>query len=86
MATTSRQKAGWGAAKAVTLAVIAMPLLWIASLSFKTPAAITDPSFWPAQWTWGNYSGNPDQFDVRPAALLAIHPLGVECAARRPRL
>ena len=57
MATTARQKAGWGAANAVTLAVIAIPLLWIASLSFKTPAAITDPSFWPAHWTWGNYSG-----------------------------
>jgi trehalose/maltose transport system permease protein len=57
MATTTRQKAGWGAANTVTFVVIAIPLLWIASLSFKTPAAIADPSFWPAQWTWGNYSG-----------------------------
>ena len=57
MAVTTRQKAGWGAANTVTFVVIAIPLLWIASLSFKTPAAITDASFWPAQWTWGNYSG-----------------------------
>jgi len=57
MATTTRQKAGWGAANTVTFVVIAIPLLWIASLSFKTPAAIADPSFWPAQWTWGNYRG-----------------------------
>jgi multiple sugar transport system permease protein len=32
-------------------------VLWILSLSFKTPTAITDPSFLPAQWTWSNYSG-----------------------------
>jgi multiple sugar transport system permease protein len=32
-------------------------VLWLLSLSFKTPAAILDPSLWPAQWTWGNYSG-----------------------------
>ncbi len=57
MAVTTKQKAGWGAANTVTFVVIAIPLLWIASLSFKTPAAITDASFWPAQWTWGNYSG-----------------------------
>ncbi len=54
---TSRQKLGWGAANSVTLLIVAIPVLWIASLSFKTPAAIADPSFWPAQWTWGNYSG-----------------------------
>ncbi len=51
MAVTTKQKAGWGAANTVTFVVIAIPLLWIASLSFKTPAAITDASFWPAQWT-----------------------------------
>ncbi len=47
--------------------IVAIPVLWIVSLSFKTPAAITDPSFWPAQWTWGNYSGilQTSQF-IRP--------------------
>ncbi len=40
------------------------------SLSFKTPAAIVDPSFLPKQWTWSNYFGstgilNTSQF-VRP--------------------
>jgi multiple sugar transport system permease protein len=34
-----------------------IPVLWLLSLSFKTPAAVLDPSLWPAQWTWGNYSG-----------------------------
>ncbi len=54
MAATTRQKAGWGAANTVAILIVAIPVLWLVSLSFKTPGAITDPSFWPAQWTWGN--------------------------------
>ncbi len=54
--TTSRQKAGWGVANFVVIALALIPILWLASLSFKTPAAILDPSFLPASWTWGNYS------------------------------
>jgi multiple sugar transport system permease protein len=57
VATTGRQKLGWGAANTVVIVLVLIPVLWILSLSFKTPAAITDPSFIPAQWTWGNYSG-----------------------------
>jgi len=54
---TPRQRAGWGAANFVVLALALIPVLWLLSLSFKTPAAVLDPSLWPAQWTWGNYSG-----------------------------
>jgi multiple sugar transport system permease protein len=54
--TTPRQKAGWGVANFVVIALALIPILWLVSLSFKTPAAILDPSFLPAQWTWGNYS------------------------------
>ena len=57
LSATSRQKLGWGSANTVAIVVVAIPILWIVSLSFKTPGAITDPSFWPAQWTWGNYKG-----------------------------
>jgi multiple sugar transport system permease protein len=56
-ATTGRQKWGWGTANTVAVALTLIPLLWILSLSFKAPAAITDASFWPKQWTWSNYSG-----------------------------
>jgi multiple sugar transport system permease protein len=65
--TTGRQKAGWGTANVIAVVIVAIPVLWIASLSFKTPAAITDPSFWPSQWTWSNYSGilTSSQF-IRP--------------------
>ena len=54
---TPRQRLGWTAANFVVLALALIPVLWLLSLSFKTPAAVLDPSFWPAQWTWGNYSG-----------------------------
>jgi multiple sugar transport system permease protein len=56
-ATTARQRLGWGTANTVTILLVAIPVLWIVSLSFKTPASITDPSFFPVHWTGANYSG-----------------------------
>jgi multiple sugar transport system permease protein len=70
MATlTARQRAGWTTANLVVIALALIPVLWLLSLSFKTPAAVLDPSLWPAQWTWGNYSGilTSSQF-LRPLA------------------
>ena len=65
--TTPRQKFGWGSANFVVIALALIPVLWLVSLSFKTPAAILDPSFIPASWTWGNYDQilNTSQF-IRP--------------------
>ena len=65
--TTPRQKAGWGVANCVVIALALIPGLWLVSLSFKTPAAVLDPSFVPSQWTWANYSGilQSSQF-IRP--------------------
>jgi multiple sugar transport system permease protein len=54
--TTPRQKFGWGTANFVAVALALIPVLWLVSLSFKTPTAILDPSFIPAAWTWGNYT------------------------------
>jgi len=66
ISTTPRQKLGWGAANVFVIALALIPVLWMISLSFKTPTAITASScskqsgffqcFFPAQWTWGNYS------------------------------
>jgi multiple sugar transport system permease protein len=66
-ATTARQRIGWGTANTVAIALALIPVLWIVSLSFKTPTAITDPSFIPSQWTTSNYSGilQSSQF-IRP--------------------
>ena len=54
---TTRQRTGWTTANFVVLALALIPVLWLLSLSFKTPAAVLDPSLWPAQWTGSNYSG-----------------------------
>jgi multiple sugar transport system permease protein len=65
--TTPRQKVGWGVGNFVVIALALIPVLWLVSLSFKTPTAVLDPSFVPSQWTWGNYSGilQSSQF-IRP--------------------
>jgi multiple sugar transport system permease protein len=57
MATTTKQKIGWGSANLVIILVVAIPVLWIVSLSFKDPATINDASFWPKRWTLENYRG-----------------------------
>src|SRR5712672_1066855 len=54
---TPRQRTGWATANFVVIALALIPVLWLVSLSFKTPTAVLDPSFIPAQWTWGNYHG-----------------------------
>jgi multiple sugar transport system permease protein len=66
-ATTARQRVGWGSANTIAILLALIPVLWIVSLSFKTPTAITDPSFIPSQWTLSNYSGilTSSQF-IRP--------------------
>jgi multiple sugar transport system permease protein len=64
---TTRQKSGWITANVVTILVMLIPVVWIASLSFKDPSTITDPTFFPKKWTWANYSGifNTSEF-TRP--------------------
>jgi multiple sugar transport system permease protein len=56
-ALTTRQRTGWATANLVVVALALIPVLWLVSLAFKTPAAVLDPSFWPAGWTWSNFSG-----------------------------
>jgi multiple sugar transport system permease protein len=57
MPATTRQKSGWIAANLVTILLVLIPVVWIASLSFKEPSTITDPTYFPKQWTWSNYKG-----------------------------
>ena len=46
---------GWYAGTVVVLAVALLPVLWIVSLSLKSPATITDKRPWPADPTLENY-------------------------------
>jgi multiple sugar transport system permease protein len=39
----------------VILVYTLIPVVWIVSLSFKTPETIGDGRFLPSQWTWDNY-------------------------------
>ena len=57
MAATTRQKSGWITANVVTILLVLIPVVWIFSLSFKDPSTITNPTFFPKQWTWSNYKG-----------------------------
>jgi multiple sugar transport system permease protein len=57
MATTTKQKIGWGTTNTVIVLITIIPVLWIVSLSFKDPSTITDASFWPKKWTFENYQG-----------------------------
>ena len=57
MAATTQQRIGWSVANVVTVVLVLIPLVWIISLSFKTPGSITDPTYFPVHWTWSNYSG-----------------------------
>jgi multiple sugar transport system permease protein len=57
MAATTQQKVGWGSANTIAILVALVPVVWIVSLSFKTPGSITDPTYFPVHWTWANYSG-----------------------------
>ena len=57
MAATTRQKSGWITANVVVMLLVLIPVVWIASLSFKDPSTITNPTFFPKQWTWSNYKG-----------------------------
>ncbi|HEV2451479.1 MAG TPA: carbohydrate ABC transporter permease [Streptosporangiaceae bacterium] len=57
MAATARQRTGWTTANIVAIVLALIPVVWILSLSFKTPGSITDPTFFPTHWTWSNYSG-----------------------------
>jgi multiple sugar transport system permease protein len=57
MAVTTKQKVAWGSANTIVILIVAVPVLWIVSLSFKAPSTITDSHFIPRQWTWENYKG-----------------------------
>ncbi|QGK68887.1 ABC transporter permease subunit [Allosaccharopolyspora coralli] len=56
MAATAKKKAQWTVLNAVVIVYALLPVLWIVSLSFKTPATIADGNFIPREWTWENYA------------------------------
>jgi multiple sugar transport system permease protein len=55
--STAKEKLGWGAANLIVIVAAAIPVLWLASLSFKDPSTLSDGKFIPQKWTLDNYSG-----------------------------
>ncbi|MEU8821167.1 carbohydrate ABC transporter permease [Paractinoplanes atraurantiacus] len=56
MATVNTSaKVKWGLLDAVVVVFALIPVLWIASLSFKTTPTLTDGNFIPRDWTLDNY-------------------------------
>jgi multiple sugar transport system permease protein len=53
----ARRKTLWAGGNTIVIVVAAVPVLWIASLSFKDPSTITDATFFPRKWTLENYRG-----------------------------
>ena len=51
----TREYTTWSIAIFAVLLFAMVPLLWIISLSFKTPDTVTDGRFLPAHWTFDNY-------------------------------
>jgi multiple sugar transport system permease protein len=54
----------WGLVDVVVVIYALVPVLWILSLSLKTPATLTDGRFIPRDWTLANYRNilQTDQF------------------------
>ncbi|WP_432564615.1 carbohydrate ABC transporter permease [Kineococcus sp. SYSU DK003] len=52
---STKEKTGWylGALLIVLYAIV--PVVYIVSMSFKSEGALAERTFFPSQWTWGNY-------------------------------
>jgi trehalose/maltose transport system permease protein len=53
----TREYSTWSAIIAVVVVFAMFPVLWIISLSFKTPATVGDGRLIPKEWTFDNYKG-----------------------------
>jgi len=74
-----RARAGWTAAIIVVMFYALIPVLWLVSLSLKTPATVSDRKFIPQSTTFDNYttlfSGGLDSPLLRPlinSVLIAL--------------
>jgi multiple sugar transport system permease protein len=53
----------WSLVNLLVLLYALVPVVWIASLSFKDPSTFSDGTFFPTRWTLRNYSGIFDNAD-----------------------
>ncbi|MEV0089404.1 carbohydrate ABC transporter permease [Saccharopolyspora sp. NPDC050642] len=55
-AETPARKTKWALLNIIVLVYALVPVLWILSLSFKTPATLSDGNLIPREWTLENYA------------------------------
>ena len=75
-ATHAGRRSAGASANFVVIALALIPVLWMVSLSFKTPRRSSTRRSSRRKWTWGNYSGILHQ--------LAVHPAAAELDRHRP--
>jgi multiple sugar transport system permease protein len=68
MTLDRRRLYGWGMAEVVIVVAALFPVLWLLSLSLKTPATVNDGRLLPKSFSFDNYSSIFDQ-DIFTAAL-----------------
>jgi multiple sugar transport system permease protein len=78
MRSTARARTLWGVGDAIVIIVALVPVLWLASLSFKDPATIADGSFVPTKWTLENYCGI---FDTSLFTRALVNSIGIALIA-----
>jgi multiple sugar transport system permease protein len=78
MRDDTRTKTLWAVGNAIVIIVAIIPVLWIASLSFKDPSTITDATFFPRKWTLQNYRGI---FDTSLFTRALVNSIGIALIA-----
>ncbi|MEE1928218.1 carbohydrate ABC transporter permease [Streptomyces sp. TRM 70351] len=74
----SRRKPAWAFVNTVVVIYALTPVLWIASLSFKTKETVTDGNFIPREWTLGNYA---DIFATDTFLRALVNSIGIALIA-----
>ncbi|MBJ7290321.1 carbohydrate ABC transporter permease [Williamsia sp.] len=72
MKQTAGRKVGWSIINLLVVLYALIPVLWIVSLSFKTPGQVTDGNFIPKSFTWENYKGIFDTSEFTSALINSI--------------
>ncbi|WP_020668042.1 carbohydrate ABC transporter permease [Amycolatopsis nigrescens] len=77
-AVTTGRKVKWGLIDILVVVYALFPVLWIASLSFKSKKALDDGGFWPTEWTLKNYK---DIFVTNEFIRALINSIGIAVIA-----
>jgi multiple sugar transport system permease protein len=72
VSSSGREKTMWAVCNFVVIFCALVPVLWIASLSFKDPSTIGDGNFFPSKWSTANYSGIFDTSEFTDALRNSI--------------